>query len=459
MTTGHRNPPTEPGAPSNVAMSAHRVEQLRLVFSPSPVAGGTVTLSEGPVVVGREPQGNRVLRLDDAQVSRSHARVERHGDGWRIVDVGARNGIYVDGARTPAAPLRHGTVVRIGRSLLVFVQAAVPDGARLEPETSSLAGQSAAMQMVRGDIAAVAPSDLPVLIVGETGVGKERAAEEVHRLSGRRGPFVAVNCAAIPENLAESELFGHAAGAFTGAIQRTEGLFVAAEGGTLFLDEVGELPTSVQPKLLRALAGREVRAVGRAEARIVDVRVVAATHRALSEPAFRADLYARLAGWTVAIAPLRERRDDVLRLAHRSLQASGSCVTLSAGAAEALCLYDWPRNVRQLEQVIAAATVRAHAEGVIRPAHLPEEIGRPLTARAGETVRAEPPLELLVSRDSIPGETELRVVIERLGGNLARVATYFGKDRRQIYRWIERLGIDVGAYRDDEASLGEEESG
>jgi DNA-binding NtrC family response regulator len=459
MTSGHRSPPTEPGAPSNVAASAHRVRQVRVVFSPAPVTGGTVTLGEGAVVIGRDPDGERSLALDDAQVSRSHARLEPDGDGWRIVDLRSRNGIYVDGERTAQAPLRHGTVVRIGRSLLVFVEVAVPAGARLEPETRSLWGQSAAMQIVRGEIAAVAPRDLPVLILGETGVGKERAAEELHRLSGRRGAFVPVNCAAIPENLAESELFGHAAGAFTGAVQRTDGLFVAAEGGTLFLDEVGELPPSVQPKLLRVLANREVRAVGRAEARTVDVRVVAATHRPLAEPEFRADLFARLAAWTVAISPLRERRDDVLRLAHRLLEASGSTLTLSAGAAEALCLYDWPRNVRQLEQVVAAATVRAEGEGVIRAAHLPEDIGRPLTARAGETERAEPPLELVVPRDSVPGEKDLRLVIDRLGGNLARVAAYFRKDRRQVYRWVERLGIDVGAYRNELEDVNDEEAG
>src|SRR5262249_48627128 len=390
-------------------------------------------------------------------VSRSHARIERDGDGWRIVDLRSRNGIYVDGARTAEARLRHGTVARIGRSLLVFVEAAVPAGARFEPETRSLWGQSAAMQILRGERATVAPTDLPVLIVGETGVGKERAAEEVHRLSGRKGAFVPVNCGAIPENLAESELFGHTAGAFTGAVQRTEGLFVAADGGTLFLDEVGELPTAGQPKLRRALSHREVRAVGRAEMRTVDVRVVAATHRPLAEPAFRADLYARLAGWTVTISPLRERRDDVLRLAHRMIEASGSTLALSPGAAEALCLYDWPRNVRQLEQVVAAAMVRADGEGVMRPAPLPEDIARPLAARAGDAERAEPPLELLVSRDAVPGEKELRLVLDRLGGNLARVASYFRKDRRQVYRWVERLGIDVTAYREDGPGEGQEE--
>jgi transcriptional regulator with GAF, ATPase, and Fis domain len=449
MSTGDPSAPTETGAPSWLAPGAARLEQLHLVFSPRKGGGATVTLGAEPLVVGRDPEGEHILRLDDAQVSRSHVRVERGAAGAEIVDLGSRNGVYVDGVRRERGPLRHGSVIRVGRSLLVFVTIDVPEGARLEPESPGLLGGSAAMHRVRGEIATVAASDMAVLVLGETGVGKERVAHEIHRLSGRTGAFVPVNCAAIPRDLAESELFGHAAGAFSGAVQRREGLFEAAHGGTLFLDEVAELPASVQPKLLRALGNREVRPVGRSETRTVDVRIVAATLRPLEEPDFRADLFARLAAWTVRIPPLRDRRDDILRLAQNVLEARGSSAVLSTGAAETLLRYDWPRNVRQLEQVVDAAAVRAGDERVIRSRHLPAELGQKSEPAPVDAPPAEPPLELLVARDAIPSQTELRLVLDRLGGNLARVATYFGKDRRQVYRWLERFGIDAGAYRDD----------
>jgi transcriptional regulator with GAF, ATPase, and Fis domain len=297
-----------------------------------------------------------------------------------------------------------------------------------------------------------------VLVLGETGVGKELVARELHRASGREGAFVPVNCAAIPEQLAESELFGHVAGAFTGAGARSDGLFVSADGGTLFLDEVGELPPVLQPKLLRALATGEVRAVGAAAARRVQVRVVAATWRDVvaDTDGFRRDLLARLAGWTIPVPPLRDRRDDLLPLAAGVLAAQPGAPALSASAAEALLLHDWPRNVRELEQVVAAAAVRAGPAGVIGLEHLPEALATRVTARdAGDVAgpdaaasrEAVPPLELLVDRTATPDEPTLRMVLERLDGNLVKVAELFGRDRKQIYRWLERYGLDAESFR------------
>jgi two-component system NtrC family response regulator len=161
--------------------------------------------------------------------------------------------------------------------VLVFVSAEVRADAPMRGESDHLLGPSVAMQLVRGELAQVAPRPLPVLVLGESGTGKELAARELHARSGRRGPLVTVNCAAIAPTVAESELFGHVAGAFTGATARREGLFAAADGGTLFLDEIGDLPLDLQPKLLRALAAGEIRPVGGSDARTVDVRVVAAT--------------------------------------------------------------------------------------------------------------------------------------------------------------------------------------
>jgi DNA-binding NtrC family response regulator len=334
------------------------------------------------------------------------------------------------------------------------MQLTIEEARALAPETPALLGPSVAMQRVRGEIGIVAPRSLPVLVLGETGVGKERVAAEIHRLSGRTGAFVALNCAAIAPTLAETELFGHAAGAFTGATHKHDGVLVAADGGTLFLDEIAELPPPLQPKLLRALATGEVRAVGKAEARHVDVRLVAATHADLhgsvAAGAFRGDLLARLAGWTLRVPPLRHRREDVLHLAGVFLarQADGATnVRISAGCAEALAIYSWPFNVRELEHVLAAAAVRA-VDGVLRPEHLPEPIAKPVLARGRPSDKPiETPLALLVPPDAVPDAAGLSLVADRFHGNVSLVAEYFGKDRKQVYRWAERLGVDLDTKR------------
>jgi DNA-binding NtrC family response regulator len=292
-----------------------------------------------------------------------------------------------------------------------------------------------------------------VLVLGETGVGKERVAQEIHRQSRRPGPLVAVHCAPIAPSLAETELFGHAAGAFTGATQKSDGVFVAADKGTLFLDEIAELPAALQPKLLRALATGEVRAVGRSDARIVDVRLVAATHGDLGQAAttgdFRGDLLARLAGWTLRVPPLRDRREDVIMLARFFLARASPGVTVSPGCAEALVLHDWRFNVRELEQALAGAAIRAR-DGVIHPEHLPETVARAYFACAPSTHpdAQDPPLQTLVAPDAIPDADGLRRVLQECRGNVAQVAAYFGKDRKQIYRWAERLGVDLGSARE-----------
>jgi transcriptional regulator with GAF, ATPase, and Fis domain len=436
-----------------------RIRRLVLVFAPESTASASVMLATDSVAIGREPTGPGALTIPDTEVSRVHAVAELDPaeDRYWIVDRESRNGIFVNGVKALRAPLVHGTVIRLGRSLVTYAEVEIQRGEALEPETPALRGQSLVMQRLRGEIGLVAPGDVPVLVLGETGVGKERVAEEIHRRSGRKGPFIGVNCASIPENLAESELFGHASGAFTGAKERSDGLFVAADGGTLFLDEVGELPAALQPKLLRALAAGEVRAVGKTEARKVDVRIVAATHRDVAADVaaqtFRGDLFARLSGWTLKVPRLAARKDDVLRLARGFLEKSGGLARISASAAEALVLFDWPFNVRQLEQVLGAAAIRAAREGIVQLGHLPPEIAAPVAARravGGKPVgtTSEPPIEAIVARDEVPSAEDLKKVLKRFGGNLAQVADFFGKDRRQVYRWAEKYGIDVTTFRD-----------
>jgi transcriptional regulator with GAF, ATPase, and Fis domain len=321
------------------------------------------------------------------------------------------------------------------------------------PTSSSLLGHSVAMQRVRGEIQVVAPHPVSVLILGDTGVGKERVAEDIHRRSARTGAFVPVNCAAIPHNLAESELFGHVAGAFTGAAQRSDGLFGAAEGGTLFLDEIGELPLPVQAKLLRALAIGEVRPVGASSSRRVEVRIVAATlrdlHGAVSAGTFRDDLLARLSGWVIRVPPLSERREDILELAQAYLERRNLSTRLSANAAEALLLHDWPHNVRQLEQIVLQAALRAGGAPLIRSEHLPS--GMPVSAADTSDIPPESaatPLELVVDRRGTPSREDLQKVIDHFGGVVSEVAAFFAKDRKQVYRWMRRHGIDVADVRD-----------
>jgi DNA-binding NtrC family response regulator len=396
-----------------------------------------------------------------------HAVIERDRTSGElsITDRGSSHGTIVDGKRVERAPLQHGSVIRLGESIFVVADTLLrmEDAKALAPETEALRGASLGMQKVRGEISLVAPRALPVLVLGETGVGKERVAQEIHRQSRRSGPLVAINCAAIPEGLAETELFGHSAGAFTGATQRSDGMLVAADKGTLFLDEVAELPLALQPKLLRALATGEVRALGgRVEPRVVDVRIVAATHGdvegAVDRGGFRGDLLARLSGWTLRVPPLRARREDVVGLTLFFLRRTAASLRLSAGAAEALLLHEWRFNVRELEQVLSAAAIRAQ-DGVIRPEHLPEPIARPVLTRYATAPSDRPsdlPLQAMVSPDAMPDKDGLARIAARFQGNVAQVATYFGKDRKQIYRWAERLGVELESARPPAGGRGKE---
>jgi anaerobic nitric oxide reductase transcription regulator len=268
-----------------------------------------------------------------------------------------------------------------------------------------------------------------------------------------------VNCAAILATLAESELFGHVPGAFTGAVRRSEGVFLAAAGGTLFLDEIGELPPEVQAKLLRALAEGEIRPVGTAESFPADARVVAATNRDpeddVAKGRFRADLLARLGGWRIAIPPLRSRRADILPLAQRFLERGGTA-HLGVDAAEALLLHGYPHNVRELAQLVSAAALRAAAGDrgaapLIKLEHLPAALAAALQGREPSSAAAPPPpLSLSVSRDKTPTREDLEQALLHFDGNVSEVARFFRRDRKQIYRWAAAFGLDLGDKRDRE---------
>jgi DNA-binding NtrC family response regulator len=352
---------------------------LRLVFREEG-ALRRLALEPGLVSLGSHPENTLVLR--DPQVSRFHCRLHLREDGrlW-LRDLGSRNGSWVDGLRVVEAELLLGAVVRLGGQEL-RIEGGPPQAA--EAQAPGLVSCDPVMAPVLERLQRVAPARLPVLLHGETGTGKEVAARALHSLSPRRdGPFVPLNCGAIAPELAESELFGHERGAFTGAVGQSPGAFGAADGGTLFLDEVAELPLPLQVKLLRALEADEVKPVGAARPRRVDVRIVAATHRDLralvASGAFREDLYYRLRGAELTLPPLRARRRDILPLAEQLLAAEGGG-RLGADARELLLAHAWPGNVRELRQVLRLGRVLCEGE-VIRARDLALE-GSPLPQAA-----------------------------------------------------------------------------
>lgn len=298
---------------------------------------------------------------------------------------------------------------------------------------SEILGRSAVMREVFRLVAKAGPSDMPALIEGESGTGKELVARALHHASLRSNrPLITVNCAALPEQLLESEFFGHEKGAFTGAASAKQGLFEAADGGTLFIDEIGELALSLQAKLLRTLEDGLFRRVGSLKERHADVRIVAATNRQLTkqvaEGRFREDLYYRLNVLSIRLPPLQERKGDIPLLINAFLVGRWE---IEPEARAALEMYDWPGNVRQLKNALGRAQVLADA-GEIRICDLPREVVVP-TQLEGPSRNASP-ADDLADRE----RTHVLEVLEREGGNKVRTARALGIHRRTLYRMLER---------------------
>jgi DNA-binding NtrC family response regulator len=327
-------------------------------------------------------------------------------------------------------------------------QAGTPSIAQTPPvdvRSGELIGRTPGMLAVYNQIARAADSVVPVLIVGESGTGKELVARALHRNSQRAArPLVAINCAAITETLLESELFGHTRGAYTGAVADTKGVFEQAQGGTVFLDEIGETSPALQVKLLRVLEEGEVRPVGASRAVKVDNRVVAATNRdlekAVAEQQFRADLYYRLSVIVIRLPTLRERREDIPLLVAAFLKAAckraGRQIELSSGALEVLLAYDWPGNVRQLENTIERIVL--FSRGAV--------VGRddlPVLLHSGRRDTPAGLFEDLPTLDDVE-RRYLEHVLKAVGRNRTRAAEVLGIDRRTLYRMAERYGIKLG---------------
>ncbi len=448
---------TVTGARGRVGTRASARSMLHVVF-PAELRR-TFVLPDGEATVGRDPSLDGLL-VDHGTISRRHARVAPSStDGAHtVVDLGSRNGTWIDGVRATGEPraLIGGSVLRLGDTLLVYEQEPADVPATDAPTAVSpdaLPGHAAAVRALRSQLARAAADPAPVLIIGETGTGKERIAHELHRLSGRGGKVVALNCAALSAQLVESQLFGHVKGAFTGADQAQPGLFRAADRGTLFLDEIGDLPPELQPKLLRALQEGEVLPVGATQPVRVDVRVVAATHRdlgrAVASGDFREDLYARLALWELHVPALRERRADLLdwidrfHAAWAAKRTTGGAAALrfDADAAEALLRFAWPLNLRGVERLVHELGSSARA-GLITPAGLPGWLTVPPSIAAPVAAIVDPSSNTTAPRaGDVPTREEFTRAFEELGGSVHALARRFGRDRRQIYRWLEAHGL------------------
>jgi len=398
-----------------------------------PDAGLQCRLEPGTTRVGTAP--SCALRLTDAAVSRLHCELRVEPAGVRVVDTGSTNGTRVDGLDVVEARLRNSARVELGTTTLAVEIHGEPLEITLAPRErfGRMLGVSPAMRGVFQLMATVAPTNATVLFQGETGTGKELAAQAIHESSRRaEGPFVAVDCGAIAEHLIESELFGHLRGAFTGATGDRRGLFEEASGGTLFLDEIGELPLSLQPKLLRVLEEREVRPVGSNTPRPVDVRVIAATNRPLASAvnagAFREDLYYRLAVFEIVLPPLRERREDLDFLAeHFAANITGKPGHLGPELLASIRSRSWPGNVRELRNFIERSAILGLGPG--QPAST--------AAPASLEIFASADLPMKEARERCMAQFEAQYVaslLRRTGGNVTRAAEIAGVSRRYLHK-------------------------
>jgi pSer/pThr/pTyr-binding forkhead associated (FHA) protein len=449
--------------------------QLFLVLECDRLAAGGARYSlagSDTVVIGRGTErgakrsiatDRRELRLDvpSRAMSATHARLVRAPPDWVIEDLASRNGTFINGERITRTTLRDGDLLELGRTLFILrTGLPVPAGTPADLDTSELEAEKPGLATLlpldwhrMATFRQIAASEIPMLLLGETGTGKELLARALHEISGRRGRFVAVNCGALSPSLTESQLFGHLKGSFSGATRDSVGFVRAAEGGTLFLDEIGDLAVPAQAALLRMVEEAEVVPIGAAHAVKVDVRIVAATHKPIeSDPEqnrFRSDLLARIAGYTHRLTSLGERREDIGLLIASLLREitldRAKEFTLAPNAARALLLHTWPMNIRELKQFLKTSTLLAN-DGVIRLGLLPPAI-------AGRPQEPSPqPAPGLVRGDRLTDDeerlkSELIANLRAHRGNVTAVSRVMAKGPTQIHRWMKRFGVDPNDFR------------
>jgi DNA-binding NtrC family response regulator len=421
-------------------------------------------------VLGRAPECDVVL--DDPSVSRRHALLTVSGR-ITVEDLGSTNGTAIQARKLGPGErgvLALGTVFEVGSATLVLQRTLGARSHRTPTDMPGTVVRDPAMKRLYEMLDVVAPTGLSVLILGETGVGKEVFAEALHRRSSRVGaPFLKLNCAALPESILEAELFGYEKGAFTGATQTKVGLFEAADGGTLFLDEVGEMAQSTQTKVLRALESGEVMRLGSSTTRKVDVRFISAANRDLrklvASGGFRADLFFRLNGITMTLPPLRKRPEDVLPLAEVFLARSARKLgkpppRLGEEARRALGAHPWPGNVRELRNVVERAVVLCQGE-ILKPDDLLLHEGEIEAAASPAPAPSATPLPGPVEDEQVtmrlplrPGAPELKGKLEeferaqilealaKTTGNQTRAAKLLGIARRTLIKKMVRYGIE-----------------
>jgi two-component system response regulator GlrR len=416
----------------------------------------SMTLRE-QTTVGSSTVGVGVVVADPA-VSRLHAELDPRDDGVWVRDLGSKNGTFVEGLRVSGACVPEGGKLRLGSTEIVVHYQAVTEPPDLwpAPNFGPLLGQSVRMRQLFAYLARIAPTDSPVLIQGETGTGKELIATAIHDASPRSAePFVIVDCGALPESLIESELFGHVKGAFTGAIASRTGAIESADGGTVLLDEIGELPLTMQPRLLRVLESGTIRRVGETQRRKINVRFIAATHRDLATMvnagAFREDLYFRLAVLPVVVPPLRERLDDLPMLVTSFLPPH---IVAGLEVIQELRKRPWLGNVRELRNFIhrAAALGTQEALSMSEPKNVPSASAIRASDSVDSAPDSAPAVDLLPAAAAFDGDFKSfrsrwmehgeREYIKRLlvkhERNVSLAAKEAGVDRTYVYRLIRR---------------------
>jgi DNA-binding NtrC family response regulator len=432
-----------------------RIPALVLTVTAPESPAVEVRLAMTPLVIGTSPECD--IAVADPRVSRRHCEIAVTAEGIVIRDLASKNGTFAGKIALREALLAPGEAVTIGGTTLVVRAAGAPTAVPMSPtgRFGEAIGQSYAMRTLFARLERAAATDQTLLLLGESGTGKEVLARAIHDHSPRRGgPFVVLDCGAITANLLESELFGYARGAFTGAATARAGLLEDAGGGTLFIDEIGELPLDLQPKLLRALETRQVRRLGANDWRPFDARVVAATHRNLharaTEGTFRQDLYYRLAVIELRVPALRERKEDIPALVERFLAAHDPPRTLGdlpPHTMSLLAAHGFPGNVRELRNVVARLVLFPEI-GVDLPASPPTASDPPAEAPAvnRDAERLAPLLQLPLpaARDLVMEQFERSYVAAKLAqhdGNISRAAEAMGVSRQLVHRLLDRYGM------------------